>query len=101
VNKQAVTETGQPQTKPTREWVLKGLQEIMEIALERVANAKTPNADRIKWSRVVISAGQGCNSVLRDVELETLKQQIMELKAIAAERSEEGEGKDAINQETD
>jgi hypothetical protein len=54
--------------------------------MERVTNPKTAAPDRIKWSRVLISAGQACNSVLRDVEIETLKQQIEELKEITEER---------------
>jgi len=62
------------------------MRQILEIALDRVTNPKTAAADRIKWSRVLISAGQVSNAILRDVEIETLKQQVMELKALTAEK---------------
>ncbi len=66
----------------TREWVLRKLGSILDIAMARVAHPKTPAEDRIKWSRIVVSAGQACNSVLRDVEIDALKQQIDELKQL-------------------
>ena len=86
-----------PTNEPTRQWLLLRMRQILEIALERVTNPKTPAADRIKWSRVIISAGQVSNGILRDVEIESLKQQIMELKALTMEKlkkNEEGEDED-------
>ena len=83
-----------PADELTRQWLLLRLRRIMEIALERVTNPKTPAPDRIKWSRVLISAGQVCNSVLRDVEIDALKQQIMELKALTTERLTDEDGSD-------
>jgi hypothetical protein len=62
------------------------MRQILEIALDRVTSPKTVAADRIKWSRVLISAGQVSNAILRDVEIEALKQQIMELKALTMEK---------------
>lgn len=75
-----------PTLEPTRSWLLVHLRQIMEIALERVTNPKTPAPDRIKWSRVLISAGQACNSILRDVDIEALKKQIEDLKRLTQER---------------
>jgi len=82
--------------EPTREWLLGRLRQIMEIALNRVANPKTPSGDRIKWSRIVIYAGGACNSVLRDVEIETLKQQVEELKRLTSTKlsDEDEQGND-------
>lgn len=84
--------------EPTRRWLLLRLRQIMEIALERVTNPKTPAPDRIKWSRALISAGHVCNSVLRDVEIDTLKQKIMELKALTMEKLKEDDGEDGSDQ---
>jgi len=69
-----------------REWLINQLRRVLEIALDKVTHPKTPPGDRIKWSRVVVAAGQACNSILRDVEIETLKQQIEELKQLTEER---------------
>ncbi len=66
----------------TREWVLRKLGSIFTIAMERVAHPKTPAEHRIKWSRIVVAAGQACNAVLRDTEIDALKQQIDELKQL-------------------
>jgi len=57
----------------------------MEIALDRVTGPKTPPPDRIKWSRIVIAASAASNSVLRDVEIDALKKEISELKALTEE----------------
>ena len=88
---------------PTREWLLQQLRRVMEIALDKVTNHKTPAPDRIKWSRIVIAAGASSNSVLLDVEIDELRRQIMELKALTA-ANEEGEdgnsGDEAGDRET-
>ena len=75
----------------TRQWILEHLREIMEISMQCVANPKTPASDRIKWSRIAIAAGQACNAVLRDVEIDALKQQINDLKQLALVKLEEEE----------
>lgn len=72
-------------SEPTREWLLQQLRRVMEIALDKVTNPKTAPPDRIKWSRIVIAAGASCNSVLRDVEIDELRREIMELKALTSE----------------
>ena len=69
----------------------------MQIAMQRVTNSKTPASDRIKWSRIAIGAGQACNAVLRDVEIDALKQQINELKQLTL--SKLSEDKDANTNE--
>ena len=76
-------------TEPTREWLLQQLRRVMEIALDKVTNPKTAPPDRIKWSRIVIAAGASANSVLRDVEIDELRRQIMELKTLAVEKEED------------
>ena len=86
-----IGEVPEPTDEPTRQWLLLRLRQILEIALQRVTNMKTAAADRIKWSRILISAGQACNSILRDVEIEALKQQITELKALTTEKMKENE----------
>jgi hypothetical protein len=63
----------------------------MEIAMQRVTSPKTPGPDRIKWSRIAIAAGQACNAVLRDVEIDALRQQISELKQLTLARLSEEE----------
>ncbi len=80
------TERAEDAQGPTRQWLLQELRRVMEIALDRVTGAKTPPEDRIKWSRIVIAAGGACNSVLRDVEIDALKKEIAELKALTEER---------------
>lgn len=76
-------------TEPTREWLLQQLRRVMEIALDKLTNPKTAPPDRIKWSRIVIAAGASANSVLRDVEIDDLRRQIMELKTLAVEKAED------------
>jgi hypothetical protein len=79
----------------SRQWLLERLREILEIAMQRVTNLKTPAPDRIKWSRIVIAAAQASNAVLRDVEIDALKQQINELKQLTLERLSEDKDSDA------
>lgn len=81
-----------------RQWLLQRLHEIMEIAMQRVTNPKTPAGDRIKWSRIVIAAGQACNAVLRDVEIDALKQQINDLKQLTLARLSEDQNEDQRDQ---
>lgn len=83
----------------TRQWILQRLREIMEIAMQRVANSKTPASDRIKWSRIAIAAGQACNAVLRDVEIDELRQQINELKRLSEEQGDVEDGTDQTRSE--
>jgi len=78
----------------TREWLITQLRGVLEIAMDRVTHRKTPPADRIKWSRIVIAAGQACNSILRDVDIEALKQQIQDLKQLTEERLSDEQGID-------
>ena len=85
----------------SRQWLLERLREILEIAMQRVTNPKTPAPDRIKWSRIVIAAAQASNAVLRDVEIETLKQQIAELKALTLAKLDEGDVEDRADQTRD
>jgi hypothetical protein len=73
----------------TRLWILEHLREVMEIAMQRVTGPKTLASDRIKWSRIAIGAGQACNAVLRDVEIDALRQQINELKQLALSKLSE------------
>jgi hypothetical protein len=80
--------------EPDRQWLLQQLRRILEIALERVTVPKTPSLDRIRWSRVVIAAGQACNSILRDVEIDALKQQISELKELTMAKLSDEQGED-------
>jgi hypothetical protein len=85
-------ELSEHRAEPDRQWLLHQLREVLEISMERISNPKTPAPDRIKWSRVVISAGQACNSVLRDAEIDDLKHQIKELKELTlAKLSDEQE----------
>ena len=63
----------------------------MEIAMQRVTTTKTPSSDRIKWSRIAIAAGHACNAILRDVEIDALKQQINELKQLTLSKLSEDE----------
>jgi len=72
---------------PSRDWLLAMLREIIELAMNHVRSDKVPRQERIKWSRILIAASQVCNSVLRDVEIETLKEQIRELKELTVAKS--------------
>ena len=85
----------------SRQWLLEQLREILMIAMQRVTNLKTPAPDRIKWSRIVIAAAQASNAVLRDVEIEALKEQISELKALTLARLDEDDIEDRTDQARD
>ena len=76
-------------------------REIMEIAMRRVTSPKTSASDRIKWSRITIAAGQACNAVLRDVEIDALKQQINELIQLTLAKVGEDEESDANENQRD
>jgi hypothetical protein len=78
--------------QPTREWLLERLRTIIDYAMDRVTGARTAPDERIKWSRIAVSAGQACNSVLRDVDIETLKQQVRELKELTIEKMSDEQG---------
>jgi len=77
-----------------REWLLNQIRHVLEIGIGRVTHSKTSPADRIKWSRIVIAAGQALNAVLRDVEIEDLKRQIEELQQLAGEQEVDEQGDD-------
>jgi len=79
-------EKGRSVDSTTREWLVEQLHDVLEIAMGRVTHPKTLSSERIKWSRIVIAAGQALNAILRDVEIESLKQQITELRALTTER---------------
>ena len=89
VNAQDGRTTHKPAQEETRQWILEHLREVMEIAMQRVTSHKTLASDRIKWSRIAIGAGQACNAVLRDVEIDALKQQINELKQLTLSKLSE------------
>jgi len=59
--------------------------------MQRVTSAKSSASDRIKWSRIAMAAGHACNAILRDAEIEALKQQIKELKQLTLEKLGEKE----------
>jgi hypothetical protein len=84
-----------------RQWILQQLREVMEIAMQRVTNTKTSAPDRIKWSRIAIAAGQACNAVLRDVEIDALKQQINELKQLTLSKLSEDKDSEADEDQRD
>ena len=85
----------------TRQWILEHLREVMEIAMQRVTSHKTLASDRIKWSRIAIGAGQACNAVLRDVEIDALKQQINELKQLTLSKLAEDKDAEANEDQRD
>jgi hypothetical protein len=85
----------------TRQWILEHLREVMQIAMHQVTSTKTLAADRIKWSRIAIAAGQACNAVLRDVEIDALKQQINELKQLTLSRVSEDKDSEADEDQRD
>ena len=62
--------------------------------MQRVTSHKTSALDKMRWSRVVIAAGQACNSVLREVEMEALKKQVEELKALTMAKLGDEQGTD-------
>jgi hypothetical protein len=99
-NEEGRHETAAPES-PTRQWLLQELREIMEIAMQRVVSNKTSSSDRIKWSRIAISAGQACNAVLRDVETDALKQQINELKQLTLSKLSEDKDSEADEDQRD
>jgi hypothetical protein len=86
---EAARTTQKAPQEETRQWILEHLREVMQIAMQRVTSPKTLASDRIKWSRIAIGAGQACNAVLRDVEIDALRQQINELKQLTLSRLSE------------
>jgi hypothetical protein len=101
VNTEAGHTTHKTAQEETRQWILEHLREVMEIAMQRVTSHKTLASDRIKWSRIAIGAGQACNLVLRDVEIDALKQQINELKQLTLSKLSEDKDADANEDQRD
>ena len=101
VNADAGGTTRKAGQEETRQWILEHLREVMEIAMQRVTSHKTLASDRIKWSRIAIGAGQACNAVLRDVEIDALKQQINELKELTLSKLSEDKDAEANEDQRD
>ena len=101
VNAEAGRTTHKVSEEETRQWILEHLREVMEIAMQRVTSHKTLASDRIKWSRIAIGAGQACNAVLRDVEIDALKQQINELKQLTLSKLSEDKDADGTEDQRD
>jgi len=101
VNAEAGRTTHKVSEEETRQWILEHLREVMEIAMQRVTSHKTLASDRIKWSRIAIGAGQACNAVLRDVEIDALKQQINELKQLTLSKLSEDKDADGNEDQRD
>jgi len=73
-------ELGKP--APDREQLLRMLGGLMEMIVKHMNDPKTRWDEKLKWSRVLISASDVCNSVLRDVEVDKLKEQVEELEKL-------------------
>lgn len=52
---------------------------------------KTRWDEKLKWSRVLINASSICNSVLRDVEVDRLKEEVDELERLVKKEAESDE----------
>jgi len=71
--------------KPEREWILRQLAGLVSYAKAKIMDHNTGKTDRIKWSRVLVSAAQACTHALKDQELDELREEIKELKTILKE----------------
>ena len=74
-------------------------REIIDLATERVTNPRTPAPHSVKWSGMVIAASQACNAVLRDIEIDQLKQQINKLRQLTLSRLSEDKDVNANDEE--
>jgi len=82
-------ELGKP--APDRDRLLRILGGLMEMVVKHMNDPKTRWDEKLRWSRVLISAGNVCNSVLRDVEVGRLKEEVEELERLVKGEVEAGE----------
>lgn len=76
---------------PDRERLLRMLGGLTEMVVKHMNDPKTRWDEKLKWSRVLINASNVCNSVLRDVEVDRLKEEVEELERLVKGEVEAGE----------
>ena len=62
---------------------LKRLNGLVQVASYRVQYRYTSNRDRLAWSRVLVSTLAAAGPLLRDADLDELKQRVEELEKAA------------------
>ncbi len=68
-----LTEQG---VKKVRMWLIKELMRTMDYASNKVHNYCRPKSDKIKWARLQGYTAQTLASILKDAEIEEIKQKL-------------------------
>ncbi len=81
--------------KPERKWILEQLSGLVSYSKTKILDSNTKPDERIKWSRILVSAAISCSYALRDKEIDQLKDEVAILKKLVKETIEEEEGEEA------
>lgn len=77
--------------KPERTWLLQQLSGLVNYARTRVMDSITKPDERVKWSRILVSAAIACSYALKDKEIDQLKDEVGNLKKLVKEIEDEYE----------
>ena len=65
----------------TREDVLEAIRRVMDTAFTRLDNRYIKNQEKLGWARVIVGAAGAAASLLRDEDLDELKERIEKLES--------------------
>ena len=65
----------------SRSDVLKSLKLVLDFACAKLENRKTPRRDRLAWSRVVAACAAASGTLLRDADLDSMKERLDRVEA--------------------
>ena len=66
--------------------VLRSLKLVLNFACAKLENRKTPRRDRLSWSRVIASCAAASGTLLRDADLDSMKERLDRVEAALKRR---------------
>jgi hypothetical protein len=57
------------------------LDQVIELALYKYMHKQTKNTERIRWGRLTVQAIQAGASIIKDVDLDSIQEQIRQIEA--------------------
>ena len=61
-------------------YLLGKLKGLFELSLDKTTKKQTPSGKKIQWARIAIQSASVMASILKDVELESLRDEVEALK---------------------
>jgi hypothetical protein len=75
--------------KPERRWLLQQLSGLVNYSKNKILDSNTKPEERVKWSRILVSAATSCSYALRDTEIDHLKDEVATLEKLVNEITQE------------